>query len=158
MQILATLALATWYIHVYTILYKYTCMYVHTRSITWICGTIRNGSHLVFTLKLTHLDAQYHSTQALIKKLICRNHQIITTLPKVPATELEIRILKCVDIMSVHDQFCSDNFKFCTGISDSVLPFHELIHELIHELQLYLQTRQIPQTAKHDPGLTDRGY
>ena len=59
--------LATWYIHVYTILYKY--MYVHTHCITWTCGTIRNGSHLVFTLKLTHLNAQYHSTQALINNL-----------------------------------------------------------------------------------------
>jgi hypothetical protein len=36
--------------------------------------------------------------------------------------ELEIRIHKCTDIMSVHYQFCTDIFKICSDInfSDSV--------------------------------------
>ena len=50
----------------------------------------------------------------------------------------------CSDIMSIHDQFCSDIFKICTDISDS-------------ELQLHTSTMQIPQTTKHDCGLTGSG-
>ena len=58
--------------------------------------------------------------------------------------------------MSVHDQFCSDTFKFCMDISDSVLPFYELIRELqLHFSLYYQQTWQIPlQTTKLDRGLT----
>lgn len=57
--------------------------------------------------------------------------------------------------MSVHDQFCSDIFKFCTDISDSVLPFHKLIHELqLHFKYYHLQTSRADSTFHRGPNMT----
>ena len=57
--------------------------------------------------------------------------------------------------MSVHDQFCSDIFKFCTDISDSVLPFHKLIAELqLHFKYYHLQTSRADSIFHRGPNMT----
>ena len=41
--------------------------------------------------------------------------------------ELEIRIVKRTDMMSIHNQFCTDIFKFCT---DSFIAQFEILPDL----------------------------